>query len=133
MELRSPTLGTQEVPWLDYFSKSYFSIIVKALMLLTMGHFPEVLQSLSDSVQFGRSVLSDSLQPHELQHARPPCPSPIPRVHSDSRPSSQRCHPAISSSVIPFSSCPQSLPASRVFSNESTLRMRWPNYVDYRL
>ena len=67
------------------------------------------------SVQFSRSVVSDSLQPHELQHARPPCPSPTPRVHSDSHPSSQWCHPAISSSVVPFSSCPQSLPASESF------------------
>ena len=67
------------------------------------------------SVQFSRSVVSDSLQPHELQHTRPPCPSPTPRVHSDSRPSSQCCHPAISSSVVPFSSCLQSLPASESF------------------
>ena len=59
--------------------------------------------------------MSDSLWPHESQHARPPCPSPTPRVHSDSRPSSQWCHPAISSSVISFSSCPQSLPASSLF------------------
>ena len=66
-------------------------------------------------------------EPHESQHARPPCPSPTPGVYSDSRPSSWRCHPAISSSVIPFSSCSQSLPAS-VFSNESTLHMRWPKY-----
>ena len=79
------------------------------------------------SVQFSRLVVSDSFQPHESQHARPPCPSPIPGVHSDSRPSSQWCHPANSSSVIPFSSCPQSLPAS-VFSNESTLHMKWPKY-----
>ena len=64
------------------------------------------------SVQFSRSVVSDSLRPHESQHARPPCPSPTPRVHWDSHPSSQWCHPAISSSVLPFSSCPQSLPAS---------------------
>ena len=71
--------------------------------------------SLISSVQFSRSVMSGSLQPHELQHARPPCPSPTPRVHSDSRPSSPWCHPAISSSVIPFSSCPQSLPASGSF------------------
>ena len=61
------------------------------------------------------SVISDSLWPHESQHARPPCPSPSPGVHSDSRPSSPWCHPAISSSVIPFSSCPQSLPASEAF------------------
>ena len=67
------------------------------------------------SVQFSRSVVSDSLRPHESQHARPPCPSPTPRVHSDSHPSSQWCHPAISSSVIPFFSCPQSLPASESF------------------
>ena len=64
-----------------------------------------------NSVQFSRSVMSDSLRPHESQHARPPCPSPTPGVHPDSRPSSQWCHPAISSSVVPFSSCPQSLPA----------------------
>ena len=59
--------------------------------------------------------MSDSLRPHESQHIRPPCPSPTPGVHSDSRPSSQWCHPAISSSVIPFSSCPQSVPASEYF------------------
>ena len=64
------------------------------------------------SVQFSCSVESDSLRPHESQHARPPCPSPTPGVHSDSHPSSPWCHPAISSSVVPFSSCPQSLPAS---------------------
>ena len=67
------------------------------------------------SVQFSCSVVSDSLQPHELQHARPPCPSPTPGVHSNSRPSSRWCHPAISSSVVPFSSCPQSLPESESF------------------
>ena len=82
------------------------------------------------SVQFSRSVVSDSSRPHELQHATPPCPSPTPGVHSDSRPSSQWCHPAISSSVVPFSSCPQSLSAL-VFSNESTLRMRWPKYWSF--
>ena len=67
------------------------------------------------SVQFSCSVMSNSLRPHESQHTRPPCPSPTPGVHSDSRPLSQWCHPAISSSVIPFSSCPQSLPASESF------------------
>ena len=67
------------------------------------------------SVQFSRSVVSDSLRPHESQHARPPCPSPSHRVHSGSRPSGQRWHLAISSSVVPFSSCPQSLPASGTF------------------
>ena len=67
------------------------------------------------SVQFSRSVVSDSLRPHKSQHARPPCPSPTPGVHPESCPSSQWCHPAISSSVVPFSSCPQSLPASESF------------------
>ena len=71
--------------------------------------------SLITSVHFSRSVVSDSLRPHESQHARPPCPSPIPGVHSELCPSSQWCHPAISSSVVPFSSCPQSLPASESF------------------
>ena len=66
-------------------------------------------------VQFSRSVVSDSLRPHELQHARPPCPSPTPGVYSNSCPSSQWCHPAISSSSVSFSSCPQSLPASGSF------------------
>ena len=67
------------------------------------------------SVQFSHSVVSYSLQPHESQHARPPCPLPTLGVHSDSNPSSQRCHPAISSSVIPLSSCSQSLLASGSF------------------
>ena len=67
------------------------------------------------SIQFSRSVVSDSLRPHGLQHARPPCPSPTPRVYSNSRPLSQWCHPIISSSVIPFSSCPQSFPESGYF------------------
>ena len=67
------------------------------------------------SVQFSCSVVSDSLQPHESQHARPPCPSPTPGVQSNSCLSSQWCHPSISSSVVPFSSCPQSLPASGSF------------------
>ena len=66
-------------------------------------------------VQFSSSVMSNSLWPHESQHTRPPCWSPTPGVHSDSHPLSQWCHPAISSSVVPFSSCPQSLPASGSF------------------
>ena len=65
--------------------------------------------------KFSRSVMCDSFRPHESQHARPPCPSPSPRVHSNSHPLSRWCHPAISSSVVPFSSCPQSLPASESF------------------
>ena len=66
-------------------------------------------------VQFSRSVTSDSLRPHEPQHARPPCPSPTPRVHPNPCSSSRWCHPAISSSVVPFSSCPQSFSASGSF------------------
>ena len=84
---------------------TYFTIIV---------YYHHCFWGCFSSVQFSRSVVSDSLRPHELQHARPPCPSPTPRVHSNSRPSSRWCHPAISSSVIPFS-CPQSFPASGSF------------------
>ena len=67
------------------------------------------------SVQFSRSVVSNSLRPHESQHTKPPCPSPTPRVYSNSCPSSRWCHQASSSSVVPFSSCPQSLTASGSF------------------
>ena len=67
------------------------------------------------SVHLSHSVISDSLRPHESQHAMPPCPSPNPGVNLNSCPSSRWCHPAISSSVVPFSSCPQSLPASGSF------------------
>ena len=69
----------------------------------------------SSSAQFSRSVVSDSSRPHGLQHARPPCPSPTPGVYSSSCPSSWWCHPTISSSVVPFSSCPQCFPASGSF------------------
>ena len=75
----------------------------------------KTLAGIFSSVQFSCSIVSDSLWPHESQHTRPPCPSLAPGVHSDSRPSSQWCHPAISSSVVPFCSCPQSLPASESF------------------
>ena len=67
------------------------------------------------SVPFSRSVMSNSLRPHESQYSRPPCPSPTPRVHPNSCALSQWCHPAISSSVVPLSSCPQSLPGSGSF------------------
>ena len=82
-------------------------------------HWPSTLRisRYTISVQFSSvAVISDSLQPHESQHTRTPCPSPAPRVYSNSCPSSWWCHPAISSSVVPFSSCPQSLPASGSFS-----------------
>ena len=73
------------------------------------------MQKIFPSVQFSRSVVSDSLQLHESQHIRPPCPSPTPEVHPNPCPSSWWCHPTISSSVVPFSSCSQSLPASESF------------------
>ena len=78
--------------------------------------------SLCYSVQFSHSVVSDSLWPHEPQHARPPCPSPTPRVHPNPCPLSQWCHPTISSSVAP------SPPAIKVFSNVLALCIRWPKY-----
>ena len=81
-------------------------------------------------VQFSCSVVSDSLRPHESQHARPPCPSPTSRVHSDSCALSWWCHPAISSSVIPFSSCPNPSQQQSLFK-ESTLHMRWPKYWSF--
>ena len=71
--------------------------------------------------QFSRSVVSDSLRPHEEQHARPPCPSPTPRAYPNSCPLSWWCHPTISSSVVPFSSCPQSFPESGLFQGVSSL------------
>ena len=87
--------------------------ILNHMHLLTFVHACVCISS----VQFSRSVVSDSLLPHELQHARPPCPSPTPRVYPNSSPSSRWCHPAIPSSVSPFSSCPQSLPAmSQLFA-----------------
>ena len=81
----------------------------------TFQKVPKCKTQICHSAQFSRSVVSDSSWTHEWQHARPPCPSPTPGVHPDSHPSSQWCHPAISSSVVPFSSCPQSLPALESF------------------
>ena len=78
-------------------------------------HLSHQESPIGSSVQFSCSVVSNYLRPHESQHARLPCPSPTPRVHPNSCPSSRWCHPAISSSVVPFSSCPQSLPASESF------------------
>ena len=74
-----------------------------------------IYKGLFSSIQFSRSVVSNSLRPQEPQHARPPCPSPTPRVHPNPCPSSRLCHPTISSSVIPFSFCPQSFSASGSF------------------
>ena len=85
------------------------------MWLLKVSQSSTICPRKHTSDQISHSVMSDSLRPHELQHGRPPWQSPTPGVHSDSRPSSQWCHPAISSSVVPFSSCPQSLPASGSF------------------
>ena len=87
----------------------------KEIIRLWSSILKEVQWKALSSVQFNRSVPSDSLQPHESQHARPPCPSPTPGAHPNPCPSSWWCHPAISSSIIPFSSCPQSLPDSGSF------------------
>ena len=84
-----------------------------SLLYLVLGNF--ILVNSLQSVQFSCSVMSNSLWPHWLQHARPPCPSPTPRVYSNSRPLSWWCHPTISSSVIPFSSHLQSFPGSGSF------------------
>ena len=105
-------------------NKIIFIILFSLLLWMKLFLFQMVLllvyRNIS-SVQFSRSVVSDSLWPHESQHARPPCPSPTPRVYSNSCPSSQWCHPAISSSVVPLSSCSQSLPASGFFQRVNSL------------
>ena len=83
------------------------------------------------SVQFSHSIVSDSLWPHGRQHARLPCPSPIPRAYSNSCPLSWWCHPTISSSAVRFSSHLQSFLASEIFSNESVFHIRWPRYWSF--
>ena len=83
--------------------------IIQAIILEWVAHSGAIQFS---SIQFSHSVMSNSLRPYRLQHARPPCTSPTPRVYSNSCPLSRRCHPTISSSVVPFSSCLQSFPAS---------------------
>ena len=88
----------------EYFFNLFFSLKYNRFTMLCW--FLTYINVNQLSVQFSRSVVSDSLRPHESQHAKPPCPSPTPRVYSNSCPSSYWCHPAISSSVVPFSSCP---------------------------
>jgi len=103
---------------MNFKPKSFgFTLHLNSKIIVQTGTFLRVKGMLLRivSVQFSCSVMSDSLRPHESQHARPPCPSPSPGVHSNSCPSSRWCHPAISSSVVPFSYCPQSLPASESF------------------
>ena len=112
---RTTHLSSSQVldPWKVCEMIHILSYWVSRIILVPNRSFQKEVQF--SSVQFSRSVVSKSLRPHESQHARPPCPSPTPGVHPDSRPSSQWCHPAISFSVFPFSSCPQSLPASESF------------------
>ena len=98
--------------WIKWIVHQLHSIVTKTKFNKS-GKIPGVKQIRPD--QISHSFVSDSLRPHESQHARSPCPSPTPRVHCDSCLSSQWCHAAISSSVIPFSSCPQTLPASGSF------------------
>ena len=96
-----------------FFTRLTFLLLVQKELWGRRGK-DEIADQFS-SVQFIYSVMSDSLQPHESQHVRPPCPSPTARVHPNPCPLSWWCHPAILSSVIPFSSCPQSFPASESF------------------
>ena len=91
------------------------TLLLTLLEIVSSDALKILFSNTSSSIQFGHSVVSDSLRPYESQHTRPPCPSPTPGVHSNSHPSSRWCHPTISSSVVPFSSCPQSLPASESF------------------
>ena len=107
--------GSRRVITTSWLSGSWRSFLYSSVYSCYLFLISSASVRSFSSVQFSCSVVSDSLQPHESQHARPPCPSPTPRVHSDSHPSSQWCHPAISSSVVPFFSCPQSLPASGFF------------------
>ena len=105
--------------WENFVKYSFFIIFSGTVSLFLLCQRSQTHNQFS---QFSRSVMSDSLRPHKSQHARPPCPSPTPGVHSDSRPSSPWCHPAISSSVVPFSSCPQTLPASVTIAGPKNVR-----------
>ena len=96
------------------FALFIITITWQPILLCFLGHITDNFFRV-DQYQFSHSVTSDSLRPHEPQHARPPCPSPTPGVHPNPCPLSQWCHPTISFSVIPFSSCPQSFPASGSF------------------
>ena len=111
---------------------NYWGCKISNFSVLELGTFPSSSQVISfSSVQFSHSVVSDSLLSHEAQHIRPPCPSQTRGVYPNTCSPSRWCHPAISSSVVPFSSCPPIPPSIRVFSNESTLRMRWPKYWSF--
>ena len=118
--------SSQLPPMVAEIILSFITYHIVLLLFIFVSVTSTRMLSLWVSVQFSCSVVSDSLQPHELQYARPPCPSPTPRVHSDSCPSSQWCHPAISSSFVPFS-CPQSLLASESFPMSQ--RFEWGGQI----
>ena len=108
----------------NLFCASHFALgLIKASQTARLVYYPHITDKKLETqrylgicpVQFSRSAVSDSLWPHGLQHARPPCPSPTPRVYSNSCPSSCWCHPTVSSSIVPFSSHLQSFPASQSF------------------
>ena len=139
MDSSLPAPLSMRFPRQDYWSELPFlspdvppNLGIKTVSPQLAGKFftAELSEKPFSSIQFSCSVVSNSLRPHELQHTRPPCPSPTPGIHSNSCPSSRCCHPVISPSVIPFFSCPQIPPAS-VSSNQSTLRMRWPKYWNF--
>ena len=117
-------MNIKRVLWLDNFMKIILPFLSHYCLQKDKWYKEELY-----SVQFSRSVVYSSLRPHEPQHARPPCPSPTPRVHSNSCTSSRWCHPA----MLPLLLLPPTLPSIRVFSNESTLRMRWPKYWSFSL
>ena len=111
---------------------NYWGCKISNFSVLELGTFPSSSQVISfSSVQFSHSVVSDSLWPHESQHARPPCTSPTPRVYSNSCPLSRWCYPAISS-CHPLL-LPPIPPSIRVLSNESTLHIRWPKYWSFSI
>ena len=106
-----------------WYGNSVFSFLRTLLLSIVVAP----IYNPTNSVQFSRSVVSDSLWSHESQHTRPPCPSPTPGVHSNSCPSNRWCHPAISSLLL----LPPIPPSIRVFSNESILLMKWPKYWSF--
>ena len=106
-------------------------MITSRYLVIGDKNWPLELKIHISSVQFSRSVVSDSLQPHEPQHARPPCPSPTPGVHPNPCPSSWWCHLAISSSLHSLLLLPSIFPNIRVSSNESALCIRWPKYWNF--
>ena len=134
----SHSLFHYRIPWLPNLKKkkkksTYSSLFFVLQNYLDLGneiglYIPS--DNITSSVQFSHSVVSDSFRPHEPQHARPPCPSPTPRVHPNPCPSSRWCHLTISSSAIPFSSYPKAFPALGSFPM-TALHIRWPKYWSF--